>query len=393
MDVYENSTVTLKAEFTDDYDEPLYPSTSFTPYVKVFRDKQLITKAFIAPDVIQGEWLAHVDIPDLELQDRVSLTAIWYFVDDAGNKHTQKETLTVLPSTQDLCRDLVIIGSNEGEVVLPFIPTKAKPLVKANLGLGIAGSPEIPSDTLRFSLYQNNDAIYEDVDWTEEPIRIQSEGVNSRVTLPMLVEPSINPYTLIVYFKPTKGKSQTLTYRVFVPTPQIMKAAEMVEAYCNKARISDIIPELDYNTPFLLDCLQRGLEEFNALGTIITNFTGENMQGRLLQVWVICSVHSALSMQFLAESALAMDFGGQDVSLNVDRTQGIESALGRIQEKIDSVVIPFKKLLVRDGVLGGDGSIGGQAINNKGSVGLLSLSNNPMTRYGYRTNYNNRRSF
>ena len=105
------------------------------------------------------------------------------------------------------------------------------------------------------------------------------------------------------------------------------------------------------------------------------------MQGPLLNSWLICSCYYALGAQLQAEGALAFDFGGQTVSLNVDRTPAIESALGRIENEVENTVKPFKKLLGRTGILSGDGSAGGQFMDTSRALGVLGLSNTPLTRF------------
>lgn len=121
---------------------------------------------------------------------------------------------------------------------------------------------------------------------------------------------------------------------------------------------------------------------FNQYPPSVTSFTGMNMQGMLLESWVICSSYVALSTQMLAEGAHAFEFSGQDVNFNVDRTPSLEAALGRIQEQIEGTVKPYKKLLGKASIEGGDGSIGAQAISAGRAFGRTSILNSPTSKLG-----------
>jgi hypothetical protein len=109
-------------------------------------------------------------------------------------------------------------------------------------------------------------------------------------------------------------------------------------------------------------------------------FNGLNMQGILFDAWVNCSCYYALGAQIMAEGSLAFDFSGQGISLNVDRTPQLESALGRIESYISDRVVPLKKQLFKSGVNSGDGSQGRTGLNNPSNVGVLNMINAPTTR-------------
>lgn len=84
-------------------------------------------------------------------------------------------------------------------------------------------------------------------------------------------------------------------------------------------------------------------------------------------------------MQYMAEGSLAFDFSGQSVSLNIDRTQYIESMLGRLDSMVENEVKPLKKLLGKYGISTGDGGIGNKAIGAN-AFGITTLTRAPTTR-------------
>ena len=84
-------------------------------------------------------------------------------------------------------------------------------------------------------------------------------------------------------------------------------------------------------------------------------------------------------MQYMAEGSLAFDFSGQSVNLNIDRTQYIDSLLGKLDAMVESQVKPVKKLLARNGIMSGSGAIGSKAMNS--NFGLTTLTLSPTTRF------------
>jgi hypothetical protein len=167
---------------------------------------------------------------------------------------------------------------------------------------------------------------------------------------------------------------------MFAITPQIMLGMATLEDFLNKSRIENVIPELQYTPGDLVGYLERGLYMFNTLGNYPTYFTGLNMQGVLFDAWITCASYYALGAQIMAEGSLAFDFSGQGVSLNIDRTPSLEGALGRIESAMDSRVVPLKKQLSKQGVVGGDGSIGKGNMNKPSNIGTLGMINATTTR-------------
>lgn len=194
--------------------------------------------------------------------------------------------------------------------------------------------------------------------------------------------PYFEPMVLVITHEKPEASPVTYTYNCWPSNSSILSAAKQLEDFINKAQIKNVIPELDYTQGDLMMYLSRGLSLFNSLEQV-TGFTGVNMQGYMQEAWLICSSYYALASQLQAEGALAFDFSGQTVNLNIDRTPSIESALGRIEQQIDNVVKPLKKQLKSNGVLGGDGSNGIVALNGATKRGVLGLTNAPTTRLPY----------
>ena len=387
MNVYEGETATVVEEFLDDFDEPVMPREhSAAPVVRLYDvDKSIIAEvtAVNDPQSGPGSWRVDLPIPNMDLRDSVTLIARWHFEGEDGT-YTAKSKIVVDPSTEGRDEDIVIVCGHDSRMqVSPPIRYKPPKIGQAaNLSTGAKAIESKSGDELALSLYYNNKSIFENWNVEDSAIKIEKFKNKTLIDMPAIVgKPQMFPLSLLIRHKPVKGlATNTYTYKVWAVTPQILVAARQLEDFINKARIANIIPELEYSQSDLMECLSRGLSYFNALQPNITAFTGTNMQGPLLNAWLVCSTQYALGAQIQAEGALGFDFGGQTVSLNIDRTPAIESALGRIDAEIEGMVKPLKKLLGRAGALGGDGSIGGQYIDGSRNFGVLGLSNTPMTR-------------
>tara|TARA_Y100001963_G_C6639462_1_gene380193 strand:- start:314 stop:829 length:516 start_codon:yes stop_codon:yes gene_type:complete len=158
-----------------------------------------------------------------------------------------------------------------------------------------------------------------------------------------------------------------------------MLACAMVESYINRARLDNVIPELEYTQQDLVYYLHRGLNLLNQMGPRITAYTGMDMRGVLLNMWVTCATYYALGAQLQAEGALAFDFGGQTTNFNVDRSPSIEAALGRVEQELERVK-ESKILLAKAGYISGDGSLADNYISGAKNFGVLGITNSPTTK-------------
>ncbi len=382
MIAYEGETCSVYEQFLDDWDEPILPDGK-PPAVRLYdSDKSVLCEVTAMPDGKEpGLWRADLPIPHMNLRNPINLYARWRMVTSEGT-FTGKTPVEVKPATEGRDTDIVIVCGHDTrmQLVLPFAYKVGAAAIPGSAGK--PATPAIPGDSLTFSLYFNNKAVFENFNANDNTVKVKDIGGRTEVDMPAVVgQAAMAPLSLLVRHRPAGLITDMVyTYKVWAVTPQILLAERELNDFIDKARIANIIPELEYNTPELLEWLSRGLSYFNGLQPTLTNFTGTNMQGHLLDAWLTCSAYYALRSQIQAEGALGFDFGGQTVSLNVDRTPAIEGEIGRLESQIENSVKPLKKLLAKAGVIAGDGSAGGQFIDGSRALGLLSLTNSPTTR-------------
>ena len=375
--VVEGGTALVKELFVDDFDTPLEcVNTEPGPRVTLLdSNKDVISEVYALPSVTDdpGTWAANLPIPELGLTEPVELTIIWKFRDEEGALHKSTQRLIIVPATEHRITDVTVIKDVDTnfDVIIPLVYDQPG------------------GDTLTFSLFLNNEMRYSaPIPATDASVSLH-QGLDQTVatlSLGGFPDPSLEPMILFANYKKLGANAVRYDYKVWFVTPQIMVAASLLEDWINKARVENVIPQLEYTQSDLMSYLLRGLALFNAYGSQITAFNGTNMQGPILDGWLVMASYYALGAQLQAEGALAFDFSGQTVNLNVDRTPSIESALGRIESQMENAVKPLKKLLARYGITSGSGAQGGQPMSGARALGSLQILNAPTSRLGY-TNF------
>lgn len=383
----EGTTVALTEVFLDEFDQPAYPADGVPgPTVRLYdQENDVIAEVIASVDSIEpGAWRADLPIPKMSLVDTVIMKAKWSFVDSEGDRHRSSQDIQVSPADENRTGDIVVIAGRDLHmtVVLPFAFTPGQPSIPADVRNGKPAVRGTLGDMLSFSVFRNNEPLMSNLSFSDPSIKLDLYSDKTVVRIPNVTgSAKLAPHLLLVeHVRKDAFTPVQYTYKVWTVSPQILVAANSLEQYINKARLSNVIPELDYTQSDLLEYLGRGLNLFNSFPPTLTAFTGANMQGMIFDGWLQCSAYYALSAQLQAEGAMAFDFSGQEVSLNVDRTPAIESALGRVETALDNHVKPMKKLLARAGVISGDGSQGGQFIDGSSKIGAVSLTNSPTTR-------------
>lgn len=364
MSVYhgvDGNVLAVSQQFLDDDEQPLIPASGY-PKVRLM-DKEgdrLVTVTAVA-SADPGTWTANIPVPRMDLTSRQEFRIVWLFRDDTNGRHKATEAALVEPA----------VDRRQGDVVTRHGAETCRVTLPLSFQDGWMGE---------WQVYLGNDSCI------LNPPKIEELSANvgmdtTTLTLPIKAVPyaSLQSYLLSISITPPTGTERIYNYKMWSVTPQIMLGMSHLEDFLNKSRVEQIIPELRYTDGDLMVYLERGLYMFNRVG-YPTGFSGTNMQGALFDCWLICSCYYALSAQLIAEGSLAFDFSGQGVSLNVDRTPQLESALGRVESQIESQVVPLKKLLNAQGLTQGDGSVGSSNLNNPSSVGRMGILNAQTTR-------------
>ena len=383
MRVTEGEIQSCVAKFFTD-DGPVQPLEHGTgPLVTVIDNElNIIMDAQAIPTSNIGEWSTEIAIPILGLDDDMTATIVWVF-ESASGMHRLSQELIIEPQISHRVSDCVCMFMEPDQQGLTFdlvVPWHVRPTDTVDIYISLNNTP--------VAKYSSSDA---------DVHVVAARSASTCYRLPIAGYPDILAPMAVncVYTGGQLKDKRMASYKLWCCTPQMMVAATMVQDFCDRARLDNVIPELEYTQSDLMLYLYRGLASFNSLPPRVTSFTGTNMQGPFLESLVVMACTAALQAQYMAEGALSFDFSGQTVSLNMDRSPAIESTLGRLESELNSKVMPLRKLIGRAGVYSGDGSQGGRLLQGGSNFGRLSVSRNPLTRLqgnntfaGY-TQYNN----
>lgn len=166
--------------------------------------------------------------------------------------------------------------------------------------------------------------------------------------------------------------------RLFVLTPSQINAVEDVKSKVSKARTTmSGMPDMLFDVPTVVAWLRRGSDMFNAAGGFITTFDMTNASVGIREFWLQYAEVDALRAQALAEGEKSFNFQGQEISLDVDKSQYYTSLADAIQARLDTEIGPFKRMLTMKGITSGDGSM----TNMNGNTPKLGMSIHPLTRF------------
>lgn len=308
----EGTVLSTRQELLDDNEEPIKCKAGYPKVALLDKDKQVLSSILANPGSVPGDWFANISIPNMALSSSMELTVRWRAVDANGQKYTVKDAVIVEPQIDSRETDIVALF---GDLTVAFVlPTTL-----------------LTTDTAVYQIYAENVPLLAapvDILGTTNVQVDQSAVETTRITIPLIVPRASLASSLLKVDVTRVGVSVPLTYiyKLWAITPQLFLTMSHLDDFLNKSRIDNVIPELRYTTGDLIGYLERGLNYFNMIEKP-TSFTGMNMQGPLFDAHLICSEYQALNAQLLAEGSLAFDFSGQGISLNVDRTPALESAL------------------------------------------------------------------
>ena len=193
---------------------------------------------------------------------------------------------------------------------------------------------------------------------------------------PTIVPATLAPYHLLWSYNNGPGTSTGVeNAAVYCVTPSMMQAMKDLLAEINKARSS----LGDRPTFSVLDAfthLRLGGDLWNAFAQP-TTFTFTNATGGVRAYWLGWSKVSALRSQYLFEGESAFDFGGQAISLNIDRTQYYEGMASALESSLNDPGRQFKGLLAKRGNTGGDGNVNPNKLQY-GAIGTVGVTLSPV---------------
>lgn len=197
----------------------------------------------------------------------------------------------------------------------------------------------------------------------------------------------VEPYTVVWKYWTNSAQVYRESAALWIVNDSIIQAVEDVKSKVNKAR-QTLYGTEDSQFPGteVMKWLRRGRDLFNGAHGQFTSFTMTRAKGVVREFWLLCAEKAALDAQYLMEGEKAFQYQGANISLDVDRTQFLDSMSSKIQGQLDSELKPIKQNLIIKGNTGGDGSgpagDGNFSAAARGATGGVGIAITPASIYG-----------
>lgn len=187
---------------------------------------------------------------------------------------------------------------------------------------------------------------------------------------------SVSPYSLIWTYTDDFGRQQERA-DMFLVNPLMLDCIREIQTYINRSYTdSGISPGTTFNEGDCMRALRWGRDQFNAV-VKPTNFSMTGATGQFRYFWVGYACVQAARAQALAEGMKAFNYGGQTVTLDVDRSQFWNDLATNLEQQLNEQIKNFKDNLCRRGNVQGDGSFMGLAPNGVGTIGITVHAASP----------------
>ena len=214
------------------------------------------------------------------------------------------------------------------------------------------------------------------------PIRVSS-GYHYASSLDTAQLPvNLVPYRVVWKYSQSSGPTYRDHTSLWVINATILSAIEDCRAKINKARTTLYgTPDHQFPPETIMTWLRRAADSFNGAYGNFTSFTFTNAKGVIREFWLLYAELFSVESQYLAEGEKAFNFQGAAISLDVDRTQYLEAAASRIQQRLDSECKALKQNLIIKGCVSGDGSADPYRLQ-KGAIGAVGITRTQASPWG-----------
>ncbi len=333
--VYLGQEVTASAFFLDKFNAPLETSNpTLYPSYQVLDPMGDLVVAGVGSfnDRTMG-YDATFTIPETAMlsTDVGHYSISWDFLATNGKEHAFRETFDVVHPTYDLSQ-----AREQQKLVLAIT--------------SIELSIPLPRRVMDVELQVFNPAGVKVLSSIPVQKGLYSEYYIYSTTVPDGTFVSGSDY-MAVWVMKDSGNTCVFTQVIRCASLWDMQKISDLRMYLDKvAKAVDIYQ--GYRDSELYFYLQQGAEYINGL-KIPTDWTLQSYQTMYqlkgCQYWLLeAAKWAALRAQYLAEGDSSFDFSGQPVSLSSDRSQFIESELGRIKDGLDNQLVAVKNQILKN---------------------------------------------
>lgn len=196
---------------------------------------------------------------------------------------------------------------------------------------------------------------------------------------------SLLPYKVMWKFWNNPNQVFRESASLWIVNPSIVGAIEDVKSKINKARQTLYgTPDSQFPSTEIMKWLRRGGDAFNGYPPF-TSFDMTNAMGVVREFWLMYAEKAALESQAILEAEKAFNFTGAAISLDVDKTAALESAVSRLQGILDNEMKNIKVNLTIKGITSGTGAgpqgNGNFNVANRSALGGVLIAITPASIY------------
>ena len=168
------------------------------------------------------------------------------------------------------------------------------------------------------------------------------------------------------------GESPTTEFHaIYVINMKMVMMMNSLRKLIDRAHLADIHPDLAFTDIDLAHYILRGIEKVNSHSPTVTQFSTVNLPQNFVDITIKAAAVEALNAQFLAEGMKAFNFSGLSVSLELDRTNYIQTLADKFENEVEGNLTRQKRMWVRNGGFSGN------------AAGAMALSIGPFTNFIY----------
>jgi len=327
-----------------------------------------------------ARWTAQFTLPDDVLigNEGQKYKIVWSVKDSLGASYKESDYFSVVDNTEFAL----------DEIDIPERIMLAKSFL--NDSLVLPKNVNVDALSLRVVDRQDN-LIFESGPISTTPTLINRKNQIFKYKSPTAIEAiavpvwDFTPYQVQWTYE-DGGESETTIHYMYAINSKVADVVRSVRSVIDKARNQPFNPALAFFDTDILNYLSLGISYFNSAKPTNTNFNVSTIPNEMYTPMIECVMYYALRAQLGAESQANFQFGGQSVTLDMDRTQWIESELGRIQSYLQGELPGVKRRWIRGG--GGRGAPGVLGVNLSSSYNWSPPINSRLglmySQYGYR---------
>lgn len=149
----------------------------------------------------------------------------------------------------------------------------------------------------------------------------------------------------VAHWKYTVGSSVQHDYRqAFLISTKTASILSNLRMFLDQSGVTRFLAHYAFSDVELIDCLYRAADRINSHPPQITAYSPDSMPFGLIHPLRVAALHEMLNRLYLAEGLSTFDFQGGSITVNVDRTQFIQTKMDELNSWLESNLTNVKSV-------------------------------------------------